>query len=326
MTTFRKALPQLGEQIFLTDGGCETTLIFHEGIELPYFACFPLLESEQGLEILTNYYRPYLQTAAQYGSGFVLESATWRANQDWGARMGYDRSALNRINRMAIAHLESLRDAYSSECGPLVISGVIGPRGDGYRVGQRMSVQEAEHYHTPQIETLATTQADLVTAMTLTYCEEAIGIVRAAQKSAIPAVISFTTEVNGDLPDGTSLEQAIATVDAESQGGPAYYMINCAHPDHFKNVLDDQAWVKRIRGVRANASRLSHAELDQAEELDSGNPQEFGELYRQLKQCFPAITVMGGCCGTDHRHIAEVSRTCCNRVHKNVAEPVVYCD
>ena len=304
MTRHRQMLPQLDGPLFLTDGGIETTLIFHKGIDLPEFATFVLLDDEDGRAALDDYYRTYLDIASQTNSGFILETTTWRANRDWGAKLGFDRAQLADINRRAVDFLEQLREDYAGNEQPIVISGNIGPRGDGYVAGEKMTAEEAVEYHRDQIAAFADTSTDVVTAMTMTYVEEAIGIVRCANEYGLPSVIGFTTETDGRLPDGTTLEQAIEKVDAETDGGPAYFMVNCAHTDHFADALNDgAAWAQRIRGIRANASRLSHAELDEAEELDDGDPLEFGALYRALRDRFPRLNVFGGCCGTDHRHI-----------------------
>jgi len=312
MSIHRNALPQLGEQLFLTDGGLETTLMFHKGLELPCFAAFGLLEDEEGWALLRDYYRRYANIAVDTGCGFVLESPTWRANTDWARKLGYDQAQLAEINQESIRFLEELRGEYADRIDPIVISGNIGPRGDGYIARERMSPQQASDYHRAQIAVFAGTSADLVSAVTLTYAEEAVGIVREAGDHAIPAVISFTTETDGRLPSGQPLGEAIEQVDAETDRAAAYFMVNCAHPDHFRHVLDGEAgWTRRIRGVRANASRCSHAELDAAIELDDGDPKEFGLLYQQMRTVFPQISVLGGCCGTDHRHVAAIRAAVC---------------
>ncbi|MGI9224025.1 MAG: homocysteine S-methyltransferase family protein [Woeseiaceae bacterium] len=312
MTTYRNALPQLGEELFLTDGGLETTLIFHNGIDLPHFASFVLMRDEDGTTALRGYYESYLDIASKSGTGFILESPTWRASADWGVKLGYDAAALADVNRRSIELLEHLRERYADRAGPIVISGNVGPRGDGYVAGEQMSADEAAEYHAAQIGTFAGTNADMVCAITLTYAQEAIGIVNAAAAHGIPVVIGFTTETDGRLPNGQALHDAIEEVDAATNSAAAYFMVNCAHTEHFDDALQAGAhWAGRVRGVRANASRLSHAELDEAEELDDGDPGEFGRLYRRLRQRLPQLSVFGGCCGTDHRHIDEVSTALC---------------
>ncbi|HEY0505353.1 MAG TPA: homocysteine S-methyltransferase family protein [Lysobacter sp.] len=308
MPRHRTALPQL-QRPFLTDGGIETTLIFHDGWDLPHFAAFHLLRTPQGREALRGYFRTYVDLAAGFGVGLVLESATWRANRDWGERLGYTDAELAQANRDAIALLVALRDEAAP--APIVISGCIGPRGDGYVPDTAMSAQQAHDYHRAQAQTFAGTEADLVTAITMNTIEEAQGVARAAREAGMPVVLSFTVETDGRLPTGDTLQAAIERVDEDTGGYPAYYMINCAHPTHFAQVLDDDApWVRRIRGVRANASRMSHAELNEATELDAGDPDELAREHAELKRRLPALTVFGGCCGTDHRHVGAIAREC----------------
>ena len=283
MNQYRNSLPQLGTGLYLTDGGIETTLIFHEGFELPDFAAFHLLHTKRGEETLRKYFRTYAEIAKRFGTGLILESATWRANQDWGTRLGYTPEALADVNRTAIQMLVDIRNEYQGEQTKVVISGCIGPRGDGYVPDKIMTVQEAADYHWDQIETFANTAADMVTAITMNYVEEAIGITRAARRANIPVVISFTVETDGNLPTGQTLKSAIEQVDEATAGYPAYYMINCTHPTHFEKVVAEGGeWLKRIRGVRANASRRSHAELNEAPDLDMGNPDELGMQYANL--------------------------------------------
>lgn len=307
---YRDALPQLTDTPFLTDGGIETTLIFHDGYDLPHFAAYDLLTRDGGEEALKRYFEPYAHIAAGHGVGIVLETATWRANADWAERLGHSSEQLAALNRRAVEMLEEVRAAYETENAPIVISGCIGPRGDGYVVGDAMTATEAETYHANQIGTFAETAADLVTALTMTYADEAVGIVRAARAVGMPVVISFTVETDGRLPSGQPLRAAIEEVDARTDGYASYFMVNCAHPSHFDAVLEPgAAWNDRVMGLRANASRLSHAELDEAEELDTGNPEELALEYVALRERLPRLTVLGGCCGTDGRHVEAMCST-----------------
>lgn len=311
MAKYRNALPQTTGRLFLTDGGIETSLIYHDGLELPCFAAFDLLRDEEGRETLKRYYRPYLDIARKRNTGFVLESATWRASADWGERLGYSAGELAEANRAAIALLEELRAEDKPNGRPIVISGCVGPRGDGYDPGQVMSPLQAQNYHADQIAIFRETAADMVTAFTMTNTPEAIGLTRAAVAAGMPVAISFTVETDGNLPTGESLPRAIGAVDAATGGAPAYYMINCAHPTHFMSVLAEGGdWTQRIGGLRANASSLSHAELDRATELDDGDPAELGRQYAQIRRRMPRINVLGGCCGTDCRHIEQISLAC----------------
>lgn len=310
MSTYRNQLPQTEEKTFVTDGGLETTLIFHHGYDLPVFAAFDILRREEGYQVLWDYYADYIRLARDHHFGFILESPTWRASRDWGAQIGYGTSALKRVNRQSIDLLADIRRRYETVDSPMVISGCIGPRSDGYTVTEKMTAAAAEAYHHEQIDWFSRTAADLVSAYTLTYAEEAIGITRAARSVDMPVAIGFTVETDGLLPSGQTLGAAITTVDRETGHGPAYYMINCAHPTHFAQTLNaGDPWVPRIRAVRANASAKSHAELDGAETLDDGNPVELGEQIARLRQAFPQLTILGGCCGTDDRHVEAICRS-----------------
>jgi len=301
----------MSDSLFLTDGGLETTLVFHDGMELPYFAAFDLLKDETGTARLRKYYQEYIDLALEYGLGFILESATWRASPDWGEQLGYSAADLDRANHQAIELLQELRERNQTNETPMLISGNLGPRGDGYAADQHITSDEAANYHAWQINSLVDAGVDMITALTLPETEEAIGIVRACQAANVPTVISFTVETDGRLPNGQSLRNAIEAVDEATDKGPAYYMINCAHPTHFEQVLKgDATWLERIRGIRANASCMSHAELDNSETLDDGNPEELGQQYRLLRNLLPNLTVLGGCCGTDHRHVEAIARVC----------------
>ena len=301
-------LPQLDGGLFLTDGGLETTLIFHRGIELPLFASFTLLGDPEGERALRDYFEPYLALAGTDDAGFILDTATWRASPRWAQELGYSLEQLDRLNRRAVELCEELRSEHESRiAAPIVISGVIGPQDDGYRPHQLLSADQAAEYHATQVTTFADTAADLISAITMTYVDEAIGVTRAAAAAEMPAVISFTVETDGRLPSGQDLGEAIEQVEAETDSAPAYYMINCAHPTHFAGVLDPGApWVAKVRGVRANASTMSHAELDEATELDAGDPADLAQRYVALAERLPNLGVLGGCCGTDDRHVSAI--------------------
>ncbi|MDX2205118.1 MAG: homocysteine S-methyltransferase family protein [Hyphomicrobiaceae bacterium] len=304
-------LPQMGDRKFLTDGGLETTLIFHDGLELPHFAAFDLLKTTPGRAALKAYYKPYIAAAAGGGYGFILDSATWRASRDWGDRLGYARHALAAANRQAIEMLVELEGEHAAQRLPMVINGAIGPRGDGYVVEAAMTPAEARLYHEEQIGWLADTAADMVTAYTMTHAAEAAGIALAARAAGMPCAISFTLETDGRLPSGEALADAIAAVDEISGGTVAYYMINCAHPTHFRSILTaDAPFLPRLRGIRANASVRSHQELNEAADLDAGDPADLARHYAEMTRQLPSLSVLGGCCGTDHRHIAAIGASC----------------
>jgi homocysteine S-methyltransferase len=310
MSKYRKSLPQLADRIFLTDGGLETTLIFQDGLDLPYFASFPLIDTKEGRRQLESYYESYVDIALRARTGFMLDTATWRANPDWAAKLDYTGVRLDEVNRRSVEQLIQLRDRYETPETPMVVSGAIGPRGDGYVATAIMTADEARTYHLPQIKSFADAGADMATAFTLNYVGEAIGVALAAKSADLPVALSFTLETDGLLPDGTSLRDAILDADNATDAYPAYYMINCAHPTHFEGVLDGGEWMERVRGLRANASTRSHAELDEATELDSGDPPDLARRYAELRGRFPNLTVLGGCCGTNDAHVAEIAKAC----------------
>jgi S-methylmethionine-dependent homocysteine/selenocysteine methylase len=305
----RQGLPQLrGHGLFVTDGGLETELIFHDGLDLPAFAAFPLLDNPEGRGRLRRYYDGYLDIARRHHAGFVVETPTWRANPDWARQLGYSTGRLDAVNRMAVDLAEEVRAAATADGLTAVVSGCIGPRGDGYDPGAAMTPDEAEHYHAVQIGTFASTTADQVTALTMTSAAEAIGVVRAAAAAGIPSAVSFTLETDGCLPTGQPLADAIDQVDGETGSAAAYFMVNCAHPSHFAGALARPGqWRDRLVGLRANASARSHAELDEATELDEGDPNELGAQHAALRERLAAVTVLGGCCGTDARHVTAIA-------------------
>jgi len=290
------------EPVALTDGGVETVLLFHEGFDLPCFASFPLLQQERGRAALRRYFEPFLDTAQERGLPFVLDTATWRANPDWGAQLGYGLDALAAVNVDAVQFANELAEGRPD----VTINGSVGPRGDGYVVGDQMTAEQATEYHAWQIGVLREAGVERITALTLSYPEEAIGIVQAAAALGVPVVAGFTVETDGRLPTGATVADAIEQVDQATGGAAEFFMINCAHPTHIAAGLDDAPALERVGGVRVNASALSHAELDEAEELDEGDPEALARDNAALRDLLPSIQVLGGCCGTDHRHVAQI--------------------
>ncbi len=309
-TTPRTPFPT-SDTVVLTDAGLETWLSFDCGIDLPAFAAYPLADTDEGRVALDEYYGHYVRIASTLGTALVLDAPTWRANPDWAATLGHDRTRLAQLITACVDVVHRHRAGWSSE-HPFLVGGAIGPRGDGYRIDSVMRPDAAASYHSFQIDGLAGTPIDVVTAMTLGYVEEAIGIARAAQDAELPVVIAFTVETDGTLPSGMALADAIDATDQATNGYPTHYMVNCAHPTHFAHVFADAApWVSRIGGVRANASSLSHAELDEALELDRGDPEDLAARYVELRALLPALHVVGGCCGTDHHHVEAIARAVC---------------
>lgn len=296
------------------DAGLETSMIFHEGFDLPQFASFVLLDSPAGEAALTRWFDRFLALARAGGTGFVLDTATWRANMGWAGALGLDEAGVRKVNARAVAFASAWRQSRETAALPILINGVVGPSGDGYRVDAAWSEGEAEDLHRPQVDALAAAGVDLVTAVTMTYPAEAIGIARAAQRLGLPHVLSFTVETDGPLPTGQDLQSALTEVEAATGGSALFYMVNCAHPTHFSHRLDGPMR-DRIGGVRANASRMSHAELDAATELDDGDPAEFGQLYAAFQSRLPRLRIIGGCCGSDDRHVGAA----CHHLHGQAA-------
>ncbi|MGI9391716.1 MAG: homocysteine S-methyltransferase family protein [Boseongicola sp.] len=295
------------QQPWLTDGGLETTMIFHDGLDLPLFASLHLLENDEGLSALTKYFDRYLSIAREAGTGFVLDTATWRSGAAWAEPLGRTEAQMESSVRSAVSFADAFRASRETPDTPIILNGVIGPAGDGYSPDKLLSAAEAEAIHLKQARWMASAGADVVTAVTMTHAGEAIGVVRSAKAAGLPVVISFTVETDGHLPTGQPLGEAIAETDAATDNAPIYYMVNCAHPDHFSAKLAGD-WIERVSGIRANASRMSHAELDEAEELDDGDPEEFGSLHGEFASRLPNLRVIGGCCGTDDRHVGCAAR------------------
>jgi len=294
---------------FLTDGGLETWLFFLQGFEAPEFAAITLMDDERARQAIRGYFEEFLTMAEQARTGFVLDTNTWRGCPEWASRLDMTADELLRLSVDAVGFARSIRDEWQSRVPDILLNGVVGPAGDGYSPGSLPGADEAEAMHTPQIRTLAEAGVDMISAITMTNVAEAIGIARAARSQDVPVALSFTVETDGRLPSGDLLGEAIEAVDQATGEAPAYYMVNCAHPDHFNDTLaTGGGWRSRIGGLRANASRLSHEALDAAETLDDGNPEEFGLLHTELARLLPNLSVVGGCCGTDHRHVASVSQ------------------
>jgi S-methylmethionine-dependent homocysteine/selenocysteine methylase len=308
MAKYRNALPQLSGDLFLLDAGLETDLIFNHDIDIPEFASHTLLPDPKGREAMVNYYREFLTLAATTGAGFLLGVPIWKAHMHWAKDLGASEADLRQANHDSVAFVSELRDEFSENAKPILLDAVIGPRGDAYAPDEAVAVDEAERYHAKQIGWLAVTEVDIVTGLTFTQSDEAIGFVRAARSAGLPSVMSFTVETDGKLPTGQPLGEAIRAVDDATDQAAAYFMVNCAHPDHFSHVLDDETWTRRILGIRCNASRLSHAELDACEVLDDGDPVELGGQYREFKDRMPWLNIFGGCCGSDLRHVTQIAK------------------
>lgn len=308
MSKYRNKLPQLSGGLFLTDAGIETDLMFNHGIEIREFAAHTLLPDSRGRKAVADYLRAFLSLAKKYDVGFVLDSQTWKAHMHWADDLSTNEQELQEANREAIAFIAELRNEFSGNSKPIVLNGVIGPRGDAYAPEASVAANEAEEYHARQIRWLAETSVDMVTALTFTQADEAIGIVRGAESAGLPIVISFTVETDGCLPTGQPLKEAIRMVDEATNAAAAYFMVNCAHPEHFFHVLGDSDWARRIRGLRCNASRLSHTELDECEVLDDGDPVELASQYKAIMDTMPWLNIFGGCCGTDLRHVTQIAK------------------
>lgn len=308
MSRYRNQLPQLSEDLFLADGGLETDLIFNHGVEIQEFAAHTLLPDPLTRNIVADYFRAYLSLANEHNAGFILDSQTWKAHMHWAHDLGVNENDLRKANKASVAFIDSLRNEFSGNAKPIVLCGIIGPTADAYAPEDRVGAKKAEEYHSRQLGWLAETAVDMISGTTFPRTDEAVGLVRAAQSFNLPVVISFTVETDGCLPTGRALGDAIRAVDDSTGGAVAYFSVNCAHPDHFFNVFDGADWTHRVRALRCNASRQSHAELDACEVLDAGSPEELASQYRSILTEMPWLNIFGGCCGTDLRHVTQIAQ------------------
>jgi homocysteine S-methyltransferase len=308
MSLYRTRLPQLSGDLFLADAGIETDLIFNNGIDIPEFAAHTLLSNPEGREAMTRYFEGFLALARSCDTGFILDSQTWKAHMHWAADLGANEDELYRANLESVAFIADIRNRHAAGNRPIVLNGIAGPTSDAYAPEDKVGARKSEDYHSRQMSWLAETEVDMVTGVTYPRADEAVGLVRAAGRFDLPVVISFTVETDGRLPTGRPLSDAIRLVDDSTAGAAAYFMVNCAHPDHFFHVLDGSDWTRRIRGLRCNASRLSHAELDECEVLDDGDPDEMATEYRAIVETMPWLNIFGGCCGSDLRHVTRIAK------------------
>ncbi len=298
-------LPQLSGERFVTDGGIETDLIHHHGLELPHFAAFPLVESAEGQDVLERYYSDYASIARRAGAGLLLEAPTWRANPDWGRRLGYSAAGLDRANRAAVALMRRFREHHEASVSRVLVGGVVGPRESGWSAGPQVDADEATAYHRAQVRAFAEAGADVVSAHTLSEVGEAVGVVRNARDLGLPVAIAFTVEVDGLLANGATLAETVALVDTLAP--PDYFLVNCAHPDHIEGAVSVPGpWRERVVGLLSNASTQSHEQLEEASELDEGDPQLLAAAHSRIERLLPGLSVVGGCCGTDSRHVAAL--------------------
>ncbi|WP_216859404.1 homocysteine S-methyltransferase family protein [Sulfitobacter aestuariivivens] len=299
----------------MADFGIETAMIFHEGLDLPHFAAFTLYGRPEGRQALGRAAERSFAVAKEAGTGLVLDAETWRANLPWGAVMDLGRDEIAAINAQAVTYARMWRDQNETAQTPVAVNGVLGPLGDGYVPETAPDADEATMDYLTSARAIAVAGADLASAITMTSSAEATGAARAMRDAGLAHAICFTVETDGRLPSGETVGAAIDAVDAE-QTEPLFYGINCAHPAHFADALDiPQA--RKIGMIRANASRLSHVELDAMDTLDAGDPEEWGQLCAGLAQMMPWLRLIGGCCGTDHRHLGCAAR--CLHGQKNVA-------
>lgn len=303
-----RPLPQLAGKLMSTAGGFETWMQYVDGFTLRHFCGFELLNDPRGVACLRDYHRRVIEAAIENGFGMINEGLHYRASRDWGERTGFSREALEEINLRGIEFYRDFAREYASADTPMLVGGAIGPQGDAYETGHIPDATEAEEYHAEQILTFRKAGADLVTAMTFSNVEEAIGLVRAAISAEMPVVVSFFVARGGRLRAGETLEEAIRRVDAATGNGPQYYMINCTHPTEFEAGLSPGDWSARLGGFMPNAVAMETLDLCKLGHLEDGDPEELGGQMAGLAQRFPHVTVWGGCCGTDGRHIGQITR------------------
>lgn len=301
-------LPQLNGRLMTSAAGFETWLQYVDGFKLRHFCAFELLNDPRGVSCLRDYHRTVVEAAVANGFGVINEGLHYRASRDWGELIGFSREALEEINIRGIEFYREFVREYDSPETPMLVGGAIGPRGDAYNIGRTPDAAESEDYHAEQIATFRKAGADLVTAMTFSSVEEAIGVARAAKAAELPVVVSFFVARGGRLRGGETLEEAISRVDEASDGAPAYYMVNCTYPTEFEPGLTAGDWTQRLGGFLPNAVAMETLDLCKLGHLEDGDPVELGGQMGSLARRYPHVRVWGGCCGTDGRHIGQITQ------------------
>ncbi len=308
------SLPPMGSgEMFLTEGGSETEIMYRHGFELPEFSMLPLLESPLALSALRDEYSQQLDVAAEFGLSFLLTGLDYRASPDWGSKLGYSPSGLADANIASIELLRDIAKGYEEQIPRLLIGGILGPRGDAYSLNQEITAESAEDYHAVQLETLKRADVDFACALTFNNVAESVGALRAANQTGVPLFVSLTLDRSGRLKSGPTLAEAIVEIDAQAgEAAPELYMINCSHPLEYEPALENRDWIKRLRGVRPNASKMEKLALCELGHIEEGDPVELASRLRDLSERYPHMDIFGGCCGTGHKHLREIAKTLVN--------------
>jgi len=308
--TIQSPLPSMGTgEFFLTEGGTETEMMYRHGFELPEFCMLPLLDNPQAVSAMRGMFCQQLDVAAEFGLSFLLTGLDYRASPDWGAKLGYSPSALADANIAAIEFLRDIAKGYEGQIPHLHIGGILGPRGDAYSLNNEITAESAAAYHAVQLETLKRANVDFVCAATFNSIAESVGALRAADRIGLPLSVSLTLDSSCRLKSGPTLAEAITEIDAQAgDAAPEFYMVNCSHPLEYEPALENQDWIRRLRGVRPNASKMEKLALCKLGHIEEGDPVELGSQVRDLSKRYPHMDIFGGCCGTGHNHLREIAK------------------
>lgn len=300
--------PYPGE-LFLTEGGTETEIMYKHGFELPEFAMFPLLENPIAVTAMRDMFRSQLDVAAEFAMSMLLTGIDYRASPDWGAKLGYSPHGLAQANIQSIEFLRELAGEYNGQIPRTLIGGTIGPRGDAYQLNRTITAAEAEDYHSVQLATLKQAAVDFACAATFNNIPEAVGVARAAKKIGVPLIVSLTVDSSSRLKSGPTVADAIQAIDFEAaDAAPISYLLNCSHPVEFEPALTAGPWTSRLHGFRPNASKMEKLALCKLGHLEEGDPVELGRLMGGLARRYPHMNVWGGCCGTGDTHLRAIAR------------------
>jgi homocysteine S-methyltransferase len=301
--------PRLENKFYLTEGGTETEILYKWGYELPEFAMFTLLENAEANECVLGMYRRYFDVAEAYGTGILVTGHDYRASPDWARKLGYSLKGLTEMQHRTIQFLTDIRAEYEGRVSDVYVSGCIGPRGDAYGTGGGISEAESEDYHSVQLSNLVETDADMAIAQTFNNIPEAIGVVRAATAIGIPIGVCLTLTTDALLRSGPTLKEAVETIDDRTGGAAAWFGTNCSHPVEFEPAISEAgAWAERLRYIRPNATQMEKIALCKLGHLEDGDPVELGHQIGDVARRFPNADILGGCCGTDERHLGEIAK------------------